>query len=59
MEYVTEDVRSLLGKVYDLPDKAGKSCSIEIVLIRENEGEGMRFDYGADSMGPPAPVAVL
>ena len=57
MKYVTEDFRTLLGKVYDIPDKEGKSCSIEIVLGGENEGNGMRFNYGSDSMGSPRPVA--
>jgi hypothetical protein len=56
-KYITDDFKSSLGKVYDLPGKEGKSCTLEIVLAGDKEGNGMKFIYGADSMGPPGPVA--
>jgi hypothetical protein len=57
MKYVTEDFKKFLGKIYDVPDKQGKICSIEIVIAKANEGNEMKFIYGSDSAGPPKPVA--
>lgn len=56
-KYITDDFNACHGKVYDLPGKEGKSCTLEIVLSGGKEGNGMKFYYGADSMGPPLPVA--
>ena len=57
MKYITDEFKDFFGKVYDLPNKQGKTCSIEIILGKDNGTDGVKFIYGSDSMGPPRPVA--
>lgn len=59
MSTITDDFKRYLGKVYDLPDKKGKTCSVEITLGSDNGGTGMKFIYGSKSIGPPDVVATF
>ena len=53
---IDEEFEQYLNNVYDLPDKKGKTCSIEIILANEKETKGVKFFYGSDSYGPPKPI---
>ncbi|WP_299557208.1 hypothetical protein [Seonamhaeicola sp.] len=54
---VTSDFQALLNRVYDYPDKKGKTCMLEITLSDGKETKGVRYIYGSESMGPPVPIA--
>ncbi len=53
---ITPDFEEFLNKIFDDPDKKGKTCMLEISLSDEKETTGMRFTYGTKSIGPPEPV---
>jgi len=62
-----EKVRSFLNDTllehmgsYDLKDKQGAQCRLNIGLqFADGTENGFLFLYGADSMGPPTPIADL
>ena len=54
---VTPEFQNLLNRVYDFPDKKGKTCMLEITLFDGKETTGVRYTYGSESMGPPIPIA--
>jgi hypothetical protein len=53
---INKEFEEFLDMVYDIPEKLGKNCLVEIVLSSGNATKGTRFLYGADSMGPPRPI---
>ncbi len=56
-ETITPDFESLLNRIYDYPDKKGKTCMLEITLSDGKETKGVKYTYGFDSTGPPKPIA--
>ncbi len=54
---ITSEFEDSLGKVFDIPEKKGKTCSLEIMLGTDSKATGCRFMYGLDSMGPPKSVS--
>ena len=53
---IDEGFSQYLNHVYDDPKKTGKNSFVEIVLSSAGQRQGMKFIYGSESMGPPAPV---
>lgn len=53
---ITSDFEGALNKVFDLPDKKGATCSLEIVLATGSETRGIKFVYGSKSVGPPREI---
>ena len=52
-----DDFKQYINHVYDLPEKSGKNCFVEIVMGIDSQTQGMKFMYGSESMGPPRPVS--
>ncbi len=57
---VTKDIKQGMGRRFKAPVIKGERLSLEI-LLEDNTGEseGIGFEYGMDSMGPPPPVCNL
>ena len=53
---ISNDFENYLNRVFDIPEKKGKECSLEIHLGMDSKITGFRFVYGSDSMGPPKSV---
>jgi hypothetical protein len=53
---ITTDFEAALNKVFDLPEKKGDVCSLEIVMADEKETKGIKFIYGIKSVGPPQEI---
>lgn len=53
---VTLEFEQYFDRIYDLPDRKGKTCTLEIILSTDTENTVMCFVYGSESMGPPKPV---
>ena len=56
IDTIDSDFENFLDKVFDIPDKKGKLCSLEITLSDSKKTTGARFLYGSESLGPPPPV---
>lgn len=53
---ITPDFENALNKVFDLPEKKGATCSLEIVMADGKETKGIKFIYGTKSVGPPQEI---
>jgi hypothetical protein len=53
---ITPDFEGALNKVFDLPEKKGATCSLEIVMADGQETKGIKFIYGTRSVGPPQEI---
>jgi hypothetical protein len=53
---ITPDFEGALNKVFDLPEKKGATCSLEIVMGDGKETKGIKFIYGTRSVGPPREI---
>ena len=53
---IPEGFEEYWDKVFDIPEKKGKTAELEIVQYGRENIRGMKFIYGTDSTGPPAPV---
>ena len=53
---ITTDFEGALNKVFDLPEKKGDVCSLEIAMAEGKETKGIKFIYGTKSVGPPQEI---
>lgn len=53
------ELESKFNNDYDLPNKKGMPCSMEIIFESENKISKINFNYGSESVGPPEEVYKL
>ena len=54
---VSSDFLELFNKIYDISDKKGKTCTLEITLTNEQERKGLIYTYGSESGGLPVSIS--
>jgi hypothetical protein len=57
--FITEEMQEFWGNKYDLPDKKGRLCCLNILYKGEEIETGVQFLYGEFSQGPPNPFRTL
>ena len=57
--FITEEMQEFLGKMYDVPDKKGRLCSLKVLFKGDKIETGVQFLYGELSQGPPNPLRAL
>lgn len=57
--FITEEMQEFWGNKYDLPDKNGRLCCLNILYKDDKIETGVQFLYGEFSQGPPNPFRTL
>lgn len=51
--FITQEVQDCFGYTYDIPNKEGRLCELQILFKGNSVETGTKFLYGALSQGPP------
>jgi hypothetical protein len=54
--FLNNEFENYLNRVYDDPEKKGRTCSIEIKISTKDRTTGTKFIYGIESMFPPKEI---